>query len=62
MLPTLAKLYGLTVDELLGVKQQAAKRGPTAKLQHQIEQVCRLPKAKQKFVMDMLDTVIQQQG
>jgi transcriptional regulator with XRE-family HTH domain len=62
MLPTLAKLYGLTIDELLGVKEQAAKRGPTAKLQRQIEQVSRLPKAKQKFVMDMLDTVIQQQG
>lgn len=30
------------------------------KLQRQIEQVALLPKAKQKFAMDMLDTVIQQ--
>lgn len=30
------------------------------KLQSQIEQVALLPKAKQKFVSEMLETVIQQ--
>jgi hypothetical protein len=56
----LAKLYGISVDELVGIKDTAAKRGPLPKLQRQIEQVALLPKAKQKFVSEMLDTVIQQ--
>ncbi|MCU7925717.1 MAG: hypothetical protein KZQ97_04655 [Candidatus Thiodiazotropha sp. (ex Dulcina madagascariensis)] len=54
-------MFILSVDELVGLKSPAAKRGPVPKLQRQIEQVTRLPKAKQKFVSEMLDTVIQQQ-
>lgn len=60
MLPMLAQLFGISVDELVGLKNPAAKRGPMPKLQRQIEQVARLPKAKQKFVSEMLETVIQQ--
>jgi transcriptional regulator with XRE-family HTH domain len=60
MLPTLAQLFGISVDELIGLKDTAAKRGPMPKLQRQIEQVALLPKVKQKFVSEMLDTVIQQ--
>ena len=62
MLPLLAKLFGLSIDELVGIEKEAAKRGPTAKLKRQIEQISLLPKAKQKFVMEMLDTVIKQQA
>ena len=62
MLPALAQLFGITVDELVGLQNPATKRGPMPKLQRQIEQVGRLPKAKQKFVSEMLDTVIQQQS
>ena len=36
------------------------KRGPDSKLQQQVEKIRLLPRAKQQFVMDMLDTVIQQ--
>jgi transcriptional regulator with XRE-family HTH domain len=50
MLPVLAQLFGISVDELVGLKDTAAKRGPMPKLQRQIEQVALLPKAKQKFV------------
>ena len=39
----------------------AAKRGPAPKLQQQIERITRLPKAQQRFVMQMIDTVLQQQ-
>jgi transcriptional regulator with XRE-family HTH domain len=60
MLPTLAEIFGLSVDELLGHKTGTAKRGPTSKLQRQIEQIGRLPKAKQRFVSEMLETVIKQ--
>lgn len=60
MLPVMAQLFGTSVDELVGLKNPATKRGPTPKLQRQIEQVALLPKAKQKFVSEMLETVIQQ--
>ena len=60
MLRALAQLFGISVDELVGLKDTATKRGPTPKLQRQIEQVALLPKAKQKFVSEMLETVIQQ--
>lgn len=62
MLPTLAKALSIPIEELLGETGQAnkGKRGPAPKLQQQLEQISQLPKAKQRFVMDMLDTVIQQ--
>jgi hypothetical protein len=42
-------------------KAAPAKRRPAPKLQ-QIERIQKLPRAKQRFVMEMLDTVIQQAG
>lgn len=60
ILPALARLFSISVDELVGLKDTAAKRGPAPKLQRQIEQVAQLPRTKQKFVSEMLDTVIQQ--
>ena len=61
-LPTLAILFEVSVDELLGKegKQTSNKRGPASKLQKQLERVSSLPRSKQKFVIDMIDTVIQQ--
>jgi len=63
-LPVLAGLFTVSIDELLGepVKQANGKRGPTPKLQQQIQRVSLLPRSKQKFVIDMIDTVIQQQA
>tara|TARA_Y100001956_G_C4004353_1_gene134914 strand:+ start:304 stop:450 length:147 start_codon:yes stop_codon:yes gene_type:complete len=43
-----------------GAAKGSNKRGPASKLQQQIEQVRQLPRAKQQFVMEMLDTVSQQ--
>ena len=60
MLPSLATLFSISVDELIGLKNTAAKRGSMPKLQRQIEQVAQLPRTKQKFVSEMLDTVLQQ--
>ena len=62
VLPPLARYLGLTLDELVGETAQTRKRGPTPKLQRQMELIQQLPKAKQRFVSDMLDTVIQQAG
>jgi len=65
MLPTLAEVLAVSVEELIGItnsdsKDNSKKRGPAPKLLKQVEQISQLPKSKQKFVMDMLDTVIQQ--
>jgi len=61
MLPTLAQLFAVSIDDLVGIKSGTVKkRGPAPKLLRQIEQISRLPKSKQRFVIEMLDTVIQQ--
>ena len=61
-LPALAKLFAISIDELLEdrSKSKTSKRGPASVLERQIEQVRLLPRSKQKFVMEMIDTVIQQ--
>ncbi len=61
MLPTLAEVLAVSVEELIGIAPvNNKKRGPAPKLLRQVELISQLPKSKQKFVMDMLDTVIQQ--
>jgi len=62
MLTTLAKMLAVTVDDLIGepTKKANGKRGPAPKLQQQMERVSRLPRSKQKFVIEMIDTVLQQ--
>lgn len=60
MLPTLAKILGVAPEELIGESPKASKRGPASKLQQQMEKITQLPRPKQKFVMDMLDTVLAQ--
>ena len=62
MLPKLSKILDVTLEELLGAKQSGVKRGPVSVLNRQVEQIRLLPRNKQKFVMEMLDTVIRQQG
>ena len=62
-LVTLSEALEVSLDELLGrAKSVSGKRGPTSKLQQQMERVSNLPRTKQKFVMQMLDAVIQQQA
>lgn len=60
LLPQLAQILNLTLDELLGLltAKRAGKRSPTSRLEQQIEIINQLPKTKQKFVSQMLDTVI----
>jgi transcriptional regulator with XRE-family HTH domain len=66
LVPRLATLFAVPTDVLLGVADAAAgaragKRGPTPKLQRQLERVSRLPKAQQHVVLAMLDGVLLQQ-
>jgi transcriptional regulator with XRE-family HTH domain len=59
--PKLTELFGVPGDEILGLNgTRAGKRGPAPKLQQQIERLHRLPKAKQKLVMDILEGVLMQ--
>jgi len=60
-LPVLARALGVGLEELLGETNTAArKRGPAPKWQQQIEAIAQLPKAQQRFVSQMLDTVLSQ--
>ena len=60
MLPKLAQLFGVPLEELLGMPVPTTKRGPAPMLQRQMERLSRLPKTKQKVVMEMLDGVLSQ--
>lgn len=65
LVPKLAALFAVPTDVLLGVADgspaRTGKRGPTPKLQRQLERVSRLPKAQQHVVLAMLDGVLLQQ-
>jgi transcriptional regulator with XRE-family HTH domain len=71
ILPTLARLLTLSLDELMGQSTQpakavgarrGAKRGPLSRLRQQIDAIEQLPKTKQQFVSQMLETVLAQAG
>ena len=61
-LPVVARLLEVSLDELFGTGKPAArgKRGPASQLERSIERICELPKQKQRFVMEMLETVLAQ--
>lgn len=63
LLPQVAATLAVSLDDLIGTHGSApAKRGPAPKLQQQIERIQRLPRTKQRFVMEMIDTVLAQQS
>lgn len=45
LLPTLAQIFGVAGDELLGLRNGAGKRGPAPKFQKQLERIAQLPRA-----------------
>lgn len=60
-LPDLARTLHVSIEEIVGENTKAqAKRGPAPKLQQQLEQIRQLPRAQQRFVEQMLETVIAQ--
>lgn len=63
LLPPLAKMLGVSVEDLLGMKNgQRSKRGPKSRLDRQLEAVKRLPRTEQDFVGKFLDNVLQKTG
>lgn len=59
-LPNLADQLGVTVEELVGTpaRRGNGKRGPAPKLQQQLEQIQALPKAEQRAISRVLDSVL----
>jgi transcriptional regulator with XRE-family HTH domain len=64
LLPALATALDTNVQDLIGqpkVKATAtAKRGPASKLEQQVQQIAQLPRTQQRFVSQMLDTILAQ--
>jgi hypothetical protein len=53
----------MDMDVLIGATSKtASKRGPAPKFQQHIERIGRLPRAKQRFVIQLLETALAQQG
>jgi len=62
-LPLLARTLGVSVEELIGEPQTAArKRGPAPKLMQHVERISALPKAQQRTVMSVIEAMLAQQG
>lgn len=59
-LPTLADQLAVSVEDLIGTtaKRSATKRGPAPKLQQQLERIQSLPKAQQKIIANVIDSVL----
>ena len=58
-LASIADALGLSAATLLdGAEQSKSKRGPSSKMERQIEQVRKLPKAKQRFVSELLENIL----
>lgn len=62
MLPRLARALAVPVEDLLGEAPRPSRRGPAPKLQQQMQRISELPRAKQRFVIEMLDTVLASAG
>lgn len=58
--PTLARALGSTVEALVGEKTAPVRRGPAPKLQQHMERISQLPKPQQRFVMQVLESVLAQ--
>ena len=60
MLPRLARVLGVSLEALIGEEDKPAKRGPTPKMQQQLERLSNLPKPKQRAVMEVIEAVLAQ--
>ena len=61
MLPALARLLALSLDELMGLsgpKRGVAKRGPASRLQQQLDALAQLPRSQRQFVSRMIDAAL----
>ncbi len=61
-LPVIAQALGVAVEGLLGDERKAmSKRGPAPKLQQQMNRITQLPRARQQFVMQVIESMLANQ-
>ena len=70
MLPRLAKLLDTPIETLIGEGEhdtatppatpRRTRRGPPSRIEQQLDAIAQLPRARQRFVSEMLDTVLAQ--
>lgn len=60
LLPTLARALAVPVEEILGQEPKPGRRGPAPKLQQHLERIQKLPRSRQRFLLELLDSVLQQ--
>lgn len=59
--PAVAKRLGVSVEDLLGDGSRPASRcGSTPKMQQQMDRITQLPRARQQFVMEVIESVLAQ--
>lgn len=61
-LPVITQALGVTVEALVAEAPRPGKRGPAPKLQQQLERIQQLPKARQRIVSEVLDSLLSQAG
>jgi transcriptional regulator with XRE-family HTH domain len=64
-LPLLAKTLEVSLEVLFGEEPKPARgsrRGPVPQWQEQMEAIAKLPRARQRFVMNMLEAVLAHPG
>ena len=60
-LPLLAKALDVSIEDLIGGDaKRSGKRGPAPKIQQQLERVSQLPRARQRMVSEVLDSLLAQ--
>ena len=60
VLPRLAKVLGVSVEDLLDVRRPVAVRGPVGKVQRLFEQVSELPRRQQDKVVEVVSALLDQ--
>lgn len=64
-MPQLARTLGVSLEELFGeepAKPARSRRGPVPQWQEHIEAIAKLPRTQQRFVTQMLETVLAQKA
>ncbi|WP_243655896.1 helix-turn-helix transcriptional regulator [Roseateles saccharophilus] len=63
-LPLLAKTLEVSLEALFGEEPKVGRtrRDPVTQWQEQMEAIAKLPRARQRFVTEMLETVLAQQA
>jgi transcriptional regulator with XRE-family HTH domain len=65
LLPRLARALDVSIEDIIGEdegRSAGGKRGPASRLQQQIARIQQLPRARQRFLIELIETTLQQAG